>query len=1141
MADITYYTKEGMKDKKLSDLKDNDAFLTDAITFLKSRRKGYDDETLSKYTADDVVYDVLEHFRVMNTNEVTMAKDYYFMDDDTTSKEDRQAYARLMYAFDNAKGEGILDGGFAGIRDYAEGVLTAPSTYVSAAAMPLTAGTGAAAVQASKTAGLAGLKALAKNQIKRGLLTSALEGSVAAGSQLGIEINKKKAGKDIGEEYDISGTNIAAAGVLGGAIGGAAYAIPTRQQYKGAQRLVNTLEEGATQKAARDAEAIERATQALKAKAATPEGKKLIKWTQDKLLAAIDPKLVEEGRAARVDILSEDLDDGLIGGLDAGTIKRLSAAAVDLADALEIKPEKGQRITEFLARQIEKGDNSTFDIVRKRYGLTRRQLSAVYASEVSDAARLLQQQGAWINNSGARVTGREAIDASKEFGNTLTKLYDMGMSTVSGAEAADLKKAQMSTTVGRRALSVLKGIEDGRRAFMTSQPATTMRNNIFGVARTGIDMLDQINLSILEAAGFGGEKRNAGATFKGSIDTLQYLTKDAYVADALVAMLKEDAPKEMARVFMDAATAEAGVIGNTALSKAGTAVNALNTMSDHVFKKAVIAANIERYLVKEGSSLMEYMAQGRISDLPDDVVNDALNEALDFTFQSRFGGKDASSASIAAQKAVSFVHNSGLTTVIPFPRYIASQAKFLSDYTVLGLIRRPIEKTFGLKGKELTAKSISKQMTGGAMLGGAMYMQMDNIQNGLEWFEEKVTTGETTNAQAAMGPAAFIHFASNWFLRKANGLPTKDWNEIRKDAQAILIGTEFKPGGGALGDLEDAFVQGSPDKALKVIGDYISSYTYPAAVVKDFYGQFDVRSSYIPQTRDATVSLWDMGGMDVPYLYLMQRFGKALPDFNLNEMSNRLQQDTGIEINTDGIQGLLKWMGGTSRTQFQLMEERNRDTGYDVIRHDVFGDGPLRQLDPIMKQITGFTKNAPKNELQMEMSKLQIDAFKVYNEYKYKNTALELMTQQMLQGKLADDAISFIKTDPAYLNEDLATKREILTDRLTNKISETRDDARTLLSDWARKHVEYRGDFNAYVRGEYKALSRNEKEQAEKAWSVQAERYGFKGKTYAEAIKEIDASDYDEMEKDTRASILTLWFIQGSKLREKAIEKISTR
>ena len=1130
---MSYYTQENMQGKKLSDLKNNDAFLNDAVTFLKSRRKGYDDERLSEYTADDVVYDVLEHFRVMNTNEVTMAKDYYYMGDDNTPEQEREAYARLMYAFDNAKGEGILDGGFAAPRDYLEGVLTAPSTYVSAAVAPLTAGTGTAAVQASKVGTQQALKALAKNQIKRGLAYSALDGSVAAASQLGVEVNKSKAGELIDEEYDISGKNIAASGVLGAVIGGTAYAIPTRQQYKGAERLANTLESGAKEKAAREAEAIERAKAELAEKAKTPEGKKYVKWAQDKLLASIDPKLVEEGKAAKVDILSEDLPDGILGGLDANTMKRLGAAAVELAETLGVKPEKGQRITEFLANQIDSGQAvPVFDSVRQKYGLTRRQLSAVYAAEVSEAARLLNMQGQWLNNRGVMVTGKEAADGAKAFEDKLTKLYDEGMSTISGEEAATLKQAQLSLTAGKRAIKYLKEIEDTRRAFMTSQPATTMRNNIFGVAMTGIDMMDKINLSILEAAGYGGGAKTAGATFKGSTDILSYLTQDAYVADALVTMIKGDSPELVSRVFMDAAQAEASNVGNTGLSKLGTAVNAMNTMSDHIFKKAVVAGTIDRELKRQGSSLMEYMAQGRISDLPDDLVNKALDDALAFTFQRRFGGKDASDANKLAGKVVSNIHKYGLTTVIPFPRYIASQAKFLNDYTLLNMMR---------KRGNMTAEDFSKQMTGGAMFAGAMMIQRDNIANGLEWYEERMTSGETTNAQAAMGPAAFIHFAANWVQRKTMGLPTKEWNEIRKDAQAILVGTEFRPGGGALADIETAFTEGSPEKAFQVIGDYFSSYTYPAAVVKDMYGQFDPRSSYIPQTRDATVNIMDLGGTDFPGLYLMQRFAKAIPDINLDKMYARLEAETGVKLNAEGREGLLKWMGASARTQFQLMDPQNRDTGYDAVRYDIFGDGPMRQLDPAMKQITGFTKNPPKNELQLEMTRLQLDPFKVYNEWRYKNTAVELMTQQMLQGRLADDAINYIKADAVYNNSDDETKRQLLMERLKTEIKDTRKNAKALLKDWAVKHEKYRGDFNAYVRGEYMALSSKEKRQAEEAWSVQAERYGFKGKTFAEAAAEIDASDYDDMEKETRKSVLMTWFIQGGKLRTKAIKLQATQ
>jgi hypothetical protein len=78
MADMyTYYTPENMKDKRVSDLKSDPAFLTDAITFLNSSRKGYTEEDINKMSADDVVDEMLTHFRYQTVNEVTMGKDYY--------------------------------------------------------------------------------------------------------------------------------------------------------------------------------------------------------------------------------------------------------------------------------------------------------------------------------------------------------------------------------------------------------------------------------------------------------------------------------------------------------------------------------------------------------------------------------------------------------------------------------------------------------------------------------------------------------------------------------------------------------------------------------------------------------------------------------------------------------------------------------------------------------------------------------------------------------------------------------------------------------------------------------------------------------------------------------------------------------
>ena len=1132
MADeYTYYTPDNMKNKKVSDLKKNTAFLTDAVTFLKSRRKGWTDDELKKLTPDDVAYEVLEHFRIANVNEVSMSRDYYFVKDDKTQEKEKQSYARLLNAFDNAKGEGILDGGFAGVRDYAEGFLTAPTTYISAAALPLTGGAGTAAVQAAKEGSKVALRQLAKHSIKRGLLDTAFEGSVAAASQLGQELIKKEVGTSIDEEYDVSGTNIALAGALGGVAGGVAYAIPSRQQYKGAQRMVEVVQKGDTAKAARMAETTTRAVEDLKKLNETPEGRKFIKFSQDKLMASIDPKLVEEGMAAKVDILSEDLPDGLIGGLDRGTVQRLGAASVDLARQLGVKPEKGQRITEYLARRIDEGDGVTlFDMTAEKYGLSRRQLAAVYAAEVSEAARILVQQKQFKTAAGKQLTGKEASEAAGKFRDKLDELYDMGMSTISGQEAKELSDAQLQVTRSKRIVRNLLNVEDARRAFMTSQPATTMRNNIFGVAMTGIDVLDQFNTYMIRSV---TGKDSAAATLEGAGDIAKYLLKDQYVADTAIELLRQDAPELMQKVFRDAATAEAGVVRNTKLAKAGTFVNTLNTMSDHIFKKAVVAGTIDRELKQQGSSLAEYLEKGMMSEIPDDIIKKALDDSLEFTFQNRFGGKGSSETSKAVNKTIGFIHRTGATTIIPFPRYLASQAKFIKDYSVLNI---------AYKGGKLTDEEWAKQMTGGALFASAYMYQKDNIEQGLNWFDDQLVSGEITNAQAAMGPVAPIHYAANIAARVFMGMPNDlvdDTDRFLANVTKLTIGTEFRPGGTFVDEMittAKSIMDGNPNyqPMLKVFGDYFSTVTYPAAVVKDFYGQYDPRASYIPQTLDATVSLADIGGPRSPLNYLYSRFTKNIADFNVNEMSATLKEATGIDLGTTEMENILGFMGGSTRTHFQMMDPDNQDTGYDMVRHDIFGDGPIRQIDPLLKQITGFTKSPPPNDLNREMVKLNIDPFALYNPYSQKNSALELFTQQIAQGSLAEEVEVFIKADPIYQSSDVQRKKGLLEERIRNVINKKRDTARAILSDFAAKNEEYKSDFNAYVRGEYKALSPNEKKLADFGWGDVAKRYKFKGKSITEAIDEINSSEhYDQSEKDSRRSVLLLWYIQAGKLEKK--------
>lgn len=1115
MAD--YYKEENMKDVKISDLRRNPEFLQDAVDFLTSRRRGYTEEDLADKDGDWVTNEVLEHFRYANTNEISMAKDFNFVKDADVPENQRQAYGRLLFAFDNAKGEGLLDGsrGIAAVGDYLGGMASAPSTWASAAAGAFTGGAGGAAVQGSKIAAQAGVRQVAKKLIGRAAFAAGVDGSLAAGSAYGLEKLKEDTGETIGEDYEVSTANVAIAGVLGGALGGAAYAIPAGKANRAAGRLVDVLDEGRQVKAEEILRAQDLAkkalTSAFNGKDKKAEGKRLARFTTDKLLRSIDPKLVAEGMDVKLNILSGDADEELINGLTRGHIQRLGAAAYDLASQLKVKPEEGQRITEYLARSIEAND--IFSEVAQKYGLTNRQLSAVYAAEVSEAARILVNQKNLKTKAGKAI---ETLDA-KKFANDMEDLYQRGMSTLSGEDVEKVfttGELQAGGIAGKTWRG-FKQVESARRAFMTSQPATTLRNNIFGVAMVGVDMLDNLNTSVVRALrGKGGSVK----TFKGTMDNLRYLSSDAYVAEAVTKMLHEQAPEQMSKVFYEAAQAEAGNVGNTRLAKMGAFVNTLNTVSDHVFKRAVVAGTIDRELKvlndpALGNNLMDMLKKGTISQLPDDILTKALDESLAFTFQRKMGGKGASAESRAAKYIVDGINKTGLTVLVPFPRYMASQAKFISDYTGLTIARR------GMFGNTVKDEDYAKFMTGAVVAAGLYQTQGWNIENDREWYEAEGATKNSYNAQAALGPAATVAYLMHQTRRSIEGLPMKDTPTMLKDLGKLVLGTEFRPGSGLISKVAASVDSGNLDPVMNEIGDYFSSFTYPAAAVKDFYGQFDPRSSFLPETRDPSMTaytnvLTDLLPFDIS-MNAFRRITRQLPDF----------PDNG------GVTGdWLNFLSSSTRLTYQTKYVKDADSlglGYDALRFDVFGDGPMRQMDPMMKQLTGFSGMPPKNAFQKELTRLQIDPFKLYNPYTEKNVALTLLTEQFMQGNVASLMGSLIQSEN-YQALSAEEQTRNITDGFATLKAEYKEMAKDRLT--SMQNVEgFEQDFLAYQRGEYRKIDKGDKAYAELEWADISDGLGYGSMTFDEAIESVrnDDSLDDEMKATREAAMLMNYSILG--------------
>jgi len=1106
----SYYTPENMQNKKMSDLKSDESFLTDAVTFLRSGRKGYTEEDFKDMTADDVVSEVLEHFRYQTTNEMTVAKDIYFMNDKSVNPAQREAFGRLMFAFDNAKGEGLFDRGGEKIGDYFMGTASAPSTYASAVAGIGTAGTGAAAIQATKLASLAALRTAGKKAIKRSLIAGMADGAVGASFEYGNQKIRESAAEDLDLDYEVDKGAVALSGALGFAVGAGTYGAGAALQHRGAKKLADTIDEGRVANAERVKAADAIASKKAKDAAKDPKKKAKMEAATQKVLQAIDPALVKKGDNVKRYLLSNDLPEGVLGGLSQETIRRLSAASYELAERIGADiSDPNIRITEVLADNIGKNREAFMDVA-KEFGLSPRQLSSAYAAEVSTAAKILAGQSAI-----SKKAKRKSLD---KLSKKVDELFEAGMAP---AKAEDLEAITRATRDTQGVIwRNFKDVENARRMFMTSQPATTMRNNIFSVAMTGIDFVDKLNQSVLDTVTKG--RKQGGATLRGSLDNLKYLTRDNYVADGLVSILQSESPDKFKKVFFDAALVEANVVKDSKLSKLGAASNTLNTMSDFMVKRAIIAGSIDRQLKEAGnealgSSVMDMLKKGTTSQLPDEMLENALDESLAFTFQRRFGGKDASGMNQFAADTIKYIHNYGLTTIIPFPRYLASQAKFISDYTGLTIMRR------GITGA--TTEESAKAMTGALMFGGLYTTQKENIANGMEWFEVEGEDGKVYDGQAAFGPMSAHVYSANYIARLMQGAPVKSNAEALKELNKIMGATEFRPGTGITDNLVRALEAGDTEPLLNQVGDYFGSFTYPLAVVKDFYGQIDPRASYLPETRGATVEgavpegagLYNILDAVLPFDVPMssyQRVTRHLPDFDSAKISKQLEEATGIKISADKLSKFLEFANSSTRTYYQTQYTKDADGNnmrQDAIRFDIFGDGPIKMQDPLVKQITGFVGRPPKNALQREMTRLQIDPFKLYNPYREQNVALEVLTQQKMQGNLAARAEQFMQSRKYTSAKDDADKKMRLSTYLKAQVTLARKDAKDTLLRLADS-PEGVGDYQAFMRGEVAAMGRQDKERAEMAWSVVSDKYGYGGMSFEESLEAVDKSDEENKE-----------------------------
>ncbi len=1024
-ASYNFLDKENQTSEYLTQ---NEDFLNDARGFLM-KRGGYSAERLQD--KQEVYEQFMEHFRYQNVNEVTAVRDLEYASN--AKAEDKEEFARLIDLYDTMEGDGFS---LSQAKDYAGGILSAPSTYLGL----ITGGVGKLAstggVQISKLAlkkllasGLskeaakAALKSQAKKQTikeigKSAAIGATVEGTVGFGQALAQEETRVETGQS--DEYDMGRVALTTgASALGGGIGGGIIGKTQAKEAAKAAKLKRITE--SSTKAISD-EAIKEAKRTLKVARTTKSTKQRrenivsLGRVKERLsnLTALDPKKVRLGQELTDKIAEAKKLNNLTAGLPTELFEQISAATLDLAKAGKFKLGKKERITSGIQKALSKGkadggiDLQDIQDILSKYNLTKDMFSLIYKAEISDAGRTLGFQGNLSQQMSKLGLKKATSTVTENLVDDIGKLDYAGVVKISREEAEELASGEAKDGFWR-------GLDRLRLGLMTSQIATTMRNFENAGFRTFIDAGTRQAENIIRV-GLGKRELSKEGLFGGVLDVYKALL-NPYEAKVVRDTFQATMPNQATNLFRKAADLEASMAGGgvggmaaNGMAAIGNAANVLNTFSDNVFKQAMLTASLKRRLSDNGQDLFDIMRSGKFSAIDDKILKDSIEDSLNFVYQTSFSSKGGffekiAAGTIKAHRDMPFV----VSSFMPFPRYIANQFKFVYEHApILGML--PVSKK-AVKGyKDDLINRSAKQVMGLTMMGMA-YGWRQQQGHGTYWNEFKDNTGKVVDGRATYGPFAPYMLAADILFRHFEADPnevgtlTASVEKYRQDTLQAMLGSTFRTGYGVYAldklmiDLGSGASGGEITNKLgaEFVGNIVNTYTIPAAVIKDFYSQFDAESRKIPETRTGDVDFWDI---------VRTRGFRAAPDFG-----------------PDNIIG--EYFGA---------EE------YDVALRSPFRTGDLKSVNPLEKQLFGFNKGPKKNIVEREMAELNLAYYDLYK--KHPNELIDRLTRKELSdegGKLnLVDFMTLAMNNPIYKDKNRTLRKLDFVKMIKAKITEAR-------------------------------------------------------------------------------------------------------
>ena len=244
-------------------------------------------------------------------------------------------------------------------------------------------------------------------------------------------------------------------------------------------------------------------------------------------------------------------------------------------------------------------------------------------------------------------------------------------------------------------------------------------------------------------------------------------------------------------------------------------------LQDTLTKSQMFINGIDKQLrLQKGLTFKEVLQKGDLSDMTEDVVNDALDETMQsvFSFDYTRGGSTQFFRDMA--QTVEGVSNTpGLGFLLPFGRFMNNVVAFTYNWNpVTGLL--PVAQAIA-KGNKLDAtQSLSRAMVGFTAIKMAMDFQEENERKGLAWNEVEGGSGDVVDITNVF-PLSLLMVGARFINTFKKGGKMKDLAEDLGKQMAIgQVATDLSFGNDLnriYGFIENLTIEGDNE------GDYFMS------------------------------------------------------------------------------------------------------------------------------------------------------------------------------------------------------------------------------------------------------------------------------------------------------------------------------